>query len=687
MSGKKKKMAVASGGTGRAVPERFRTWSWDDFAQWTDRGSVERGKSYVGNVEDEGMASDGRIVATVHGTHAYATEIRVDADGSVHGRCSCPVGSRCKHTVALILKCIGLLEKGQTLPSLDDDDWRLEELDEDGASDWDDDGDDEWEEEDDAGDDEPEPPRGTVDNLETWLDSLHAAEAKRLLKSIVATHRDVRGELQRRLRNEGAGVSQLLAAARRELEASRRGHYHGYGYGWDDAPCLPDCSKLLGILRELHARKAGRALADFGETFIGEMTEQIESIDDDGEASAEIAPCMDVIAAAVREAPDMTEAEKLRWFADVQARDEYGLCGEDIDPYLHPDAWSPAAWSDLADELTRRLSAASDGTSSYHRDQHLRCLCRALENAGRADEARATRIDHYLREGRADELAKLYLAEGDFAVAWDTAAQAATAAATRAQDTDRATLSDLRLILRDIARRRGDGRLALALQAEDFFVVPSADAFRKLLDAAAPDGLADVLRGPLLRFLETGIRPLAPSGPRRQRNGWPLPPSGVPENLPPRHPADVETGPSILLQIALGEKNPDEILRRWNALPLPTPSPTPRPWWRQDPREEYRFQVADALATDHPVESLRIWDVAIEELLPRTGKHNYEQVSALLCKARKAMKRLGRTAAWTDRIRQIRERYRNRRLFLEILSDHLDAPNPSKPIFGTTRKR
>ena len=68
--------------------------------------SLERGRSYhrSGHVSRLARGRDGRLVAWVQGTHRYATGVEIDrAGGGLDSRCSCPVGQRCKHAVAVVL--------------------------------------------------------------------------------------------------------------------------------------------------------------------------------------------------------------------------------------------------------------------------------------------------------------------------------------------------------------------------------------------------------------------------------------------------------------------------------------------------------------------------------------------------------------------------------------------------------
>ncbi len=680
MAKKNTKKAAKSGEkeAGRGIPERFRTWTWEDFAGWTDARSVQRGKGYVGNVSDVAVGKDGEIIATVSGTRNYVTEIRVDSEGRVEGRCSCPVGHRCKHAVALILKCIEMLESGRTLPPLGEYDWRWARLD----GDDDDMDEEEYEDEDKGGEEDreeegdmPFPPRRTDSGrgaLDAFVESLSATEAKRLLKSIIGNHRDVRAEVERHLRKEQGNAGELLRAARRELASASQ--EFGYSHPWARETFIPDYSKLRKTLERLRALKAGRELAEFGWRLIEETYEQIIGTDDEGETADEVGFCLAVVAAAVREASDIPEEDKLRWFYEMDEKSEYVRFSPEDDPVKHPEQWSPAAWSALADDLARKFATAQqndDEEEDYRREHLLASMTFALEHAGRNEESRMARITYFRQKHRFNALAKVFLGAGNLDEAWDTASRAAHESDGANKGTlDEESLPQLRKTLRDIARARKDERMALAIQAEDFFSNPSASAFRELLAAAEPSGLATVLRASLIHFLETGERPTC-----AKRGGWPLEASGIPEN-----PSDFdEPKARILLEIALMENNPDDILRRWRELPTNLPKVS----WGCQPYDYLSASVADALAVAHPEVSLKIWEDKIRKKLPETGKYAYEQIADLLRKARGPMAALGREVEWESRVRELCGKYKRRRLFVEMLDELLGS---ERPILGS-RKR
>lgn len=83
-----------------------------------------------------------------------------------------------------------------------------------------------------------------------------------------------------------------------------------------------------------------------------------------------------------------------------------------------------------------------------------------------------------------------------------------------------------------------------------------------------------------------------------------------------------------------------------------------------------------------PEVSLEIWEEAIKKKLPETGKCAYEQITDLLRRERGPMAALGREAEWKARVRGLREVYKRRRLFVEILDELLGA---GCPIFGSQK--
>ena len=79
---------------------------------WTDQKMVGRAYGYLEKVEGLSFIEGRGIVAKVHGTEDYYTRVFCDEAGNLESVCSCPVGYRCKHAVAVIICASRKLDKG-----------------------------------------------------------------------------------------------------------------------------------------------------------------------------------------------------------------------------------------------------------------------------------------------------------------------------------------------------------------------------------------------------------------------------------------------------------------------------------------------------------------------------------------------------------------------------------------------
>ncbi len=101
------------------MKRRLLSLTWDELCAWSDPRSVARGKGYLSRVGAPVLFPDGGLVAEVHGSDDYYAKLRVDASGRLEGVCTCPVGVRCKHCVALALTAAKRLKAGDDFPEAD----------------------------------------------------------------------------------------------------------------------------------------------------------------------------------------------------------------------------------------------------------------------------------------------------------------------------------------------------------------------------------------------------------------------------------------------------------------------------------------------------------------------------------------------------------------------------------------
>ena len=96
----------------RLLESKLRDLAAQGLRAWTDSRYIARGRSYLSRVGEPKWTADGGLVAKVRGTHVYTTQLFLDENGELEADCSCPVGGRCKHAVALALYAVQLLRTG-----------------------------------------------------------------------------------------------------------------------------------------------------------------------------------------------------------------------------------------------------------------------------------------------------------------------------------------------------------------------------------------------------------------------------------------------------------------------------------------------------------------------------------------------------------------------------------------------
>ena len=89
---------------------------------WTDGRMVDRGIAYLNRVHD--IVDCGEFLAgRVKGTSDYKTNVFLDGNGELESVCTCPVGHRCKHAIALILAGQQRINAGDAIPVCTDVEW------------------------------------------------------------------------------------------------------------------------------------------------------------------------------------------------------------------------------------------------------------------------------------------------------------------------------------------------------------------------------------------------------------------------------------------------------------------------------------------------------------------------------------------------------------------------------------
>jgi uncharacterized Zn finger protein len=363
----------------------------------------------------------------------------------------------------------------------------------------------------------------------------------------------------------------------------------------------------------------------------------------------------------------------------------------------------------LKSSPAREDRGATDSFSlNYARDRITDWVATALEHAGRDAELRALYESEARASGSYQRLVGFLLEQGHFedAERWALEGIAAT------RDKLPGIAKSLAERLCELAQKRKQWDVVAAHSALKFFSeYPGASTFDELMKAARKAKVEEPVRVAALHFLETGalpyqviVTPPAPAAvkgkstqaPPKKRGAaiqpktkpvatsaeptpaapvrvkieprWPLP---VPDYLIPflDRPGRYNTAPrphlEVLLEMAIAAKRPDEVLRWFEKM-----QSAPRgPGYYQRP---YGDQVAEAVSEAYPERAIAIYTAALNAQLPHAQPSAYESATSYLRKLRPLYESLERAGEWTALVASIREKYRNRPRFMDLL-DGLDG--------------
>jgi uncharacterized Zn finger protein len=683
----------------------WRSLTWDDLDAWTDARSRERGRSYQrsGHVRDLARSQEGKLVAWVQGQERYATTAELlpsAADRFVpSSRCTCPLGiDGCKHGVALVLAYLDALKKGEQIPtaSATDRRWRLlKEASAEGmettAEEFED------EEEDDDYEEEVTIRRGRrrrlphagarpsgtgkpKEEVSAYLEGLPAAELTTYILELADRYPDVARELKNRAVLARGDTAALVRQARKEIrrltaEPAWRNH-------WTDEGELPDYSGLRVLLQQLRQGGQADALLELGESLFESGLAQIEMSHDEGETASGIADCLEVVFAAVPES-SLPDARKLLYVIDMVLRDGYEICHGTEAVLDRP--WPAETWSEVTEELITRLKDSPELTEDtyyerFERDRLTGWLIHSLTQAGRTAEI----LPLYEREARLTGSYERLVAHLIEAKRLEDARRWAQEGIERTRQRYPGIANHLRERIRQLDEQAGDWHSVAAVRAEEFFSRPSLHALDELQKAADKAGCGPQVRAAAMHFLETGARPKFPRAgttqaparrPTRRKAtvaipaspAWPLP---IPADSLLTEKASFEERPhwDVLLNLALVEHRPDEILRWYDQLHAQRRSRS-YGWYGAD---SLTATVAEAVTEAYPERAAELYQQLIEDYVAQTNTSAYEAAAPHLRKLRDLLQRLSRPDDWTAFVQQLRASNRRKRRFLEVL-DRLDC--------------
>jgi uncharacterized Zn finger protein len=648
---------------------------------------------------------------------------------SLESSCTCPVAISCKHAVAVVAEYLQALAEGRGVPLTTEDDPRWADLDHHGPE-----FDDHWDEDDTSWDDDeaevslPHKTRGREgsarpkgahvnwdDKIEQHLRAKTQSELADLVWSLAQRFPQIYQEFRERIALQEGDVERLLAEARREIrqvtsEPAWRNDWTGEGH-------IPDYSKIRHRFERLLELGHADEVVSLGREFIPQGMRQVGESHDEGDTAMAFAECLPVVFQAVTHSR-LSGPKRLLFAIDAEMADGYGVIGEASAAVF--DACSqPEDWSAVADTLAQRLKATpapekpreADFHRSYQRDQITNWIARALQKAGREGELRTLYESEARTTGSYERLVAFLLKKRYFedAERWAREGIAATSAKLPG------IAANLAASLCELAQKRKQRNVVAAHAAQKFFSdYPSPSSFDELVKAAQKAGVEEPIRAAALHFLETGAlpyqvvspphaaapttrtsvkKPTASTRPTASSPeptpalthvkidpAWPLP---VPDYLIPLldRPGRYNSAPrphlEVLLDMAIAAKRPDEVLRWFDKMRSAPKGPG---YWNNPPASADR--VAAAVSAAYPERALEIYLAVLNAQLPHAQQSAYENAVGYLRKLRPLYGALDRASEWTALLGSIRDKYRNRPRFMELL-DGVEG----RTIVQSTRSR
>ncbi len=632
--------------------------TWDDLQKWVGAPILSRGQRYQrnGQVHNLARTSLGGLVAWVQGTRRYATTIESEEKALI-AACTCPYGGICKHAVAVVLDYLEQVKQNRAISTVTEQDQRLRLLESAAEAEERDE-----EEDGDVADEDDErvflrrSRKAAADVLPEFLEQQTKPQLLALLKDLAQRYPDVRQFLQDRHNLSVGAVPKLVKALRAEIAALSE--EPGWSNHWNNEGSIPDYSRVRDRLEALLAQGHADAVVDLGAELLNAGVRQVEMSHDEGETAEEIASCLDIVFRALPHS-SRSPAEQMRWAVEADLSDDYELCrgAKAFWDKSHPTK----AWNALAEHLASRLpqdrSAKNrdDFSDTFRRDRLSNWLILSLERAGRREEIiplcrqEVERTGSYLR--LVEQLKK--------AKRWEEAEEWIHKGIAATEKRWPGIASQLRASFIEMRKREQDWTRVAALQADDFFAEPSLQTFQTLQQAAQRAGVLPAVRAAALHYLETGAvpQPTARMVGEETIPPWPLPDGGLKPAIerPPSHPPMTDT----LIDIAIAEKRPDEVLR-WYDQRKPRPRGWDYGWFAED-------RIAEAVMEAYPDRAVAIWKQLAEKQIALTKPKAYEEAAGYLRKVQRVQKQLGKEQDWQSYLASLRRANERKRRLVQIL--------------------
>ena len=482
-------------------------------------------------------------------------------------------------------------------------------------------------------------------NVKKMISGKSKEELQDILEDIISHFPDAWEYFESRQVVSGGNLKKAVEKIKKDIRTiSSEPGWKNY---WRHDGYTPDYSSVRARLDSLLKDGYADDVLDIGKELLEKGIEQIEMSNDEGETADEIAECVNIVFKALAKS-SLPEDEKILAAINMHLEDSYGICegsGELLQKSYRSDVWSS-----VADKLMKKMSeyppSKTDFSDNYHRDRLTDWIINTLENAKRKDEiiplceqeAKYTssynRLVKRLIDNKNYKDAETWIYEG----------------ITKTQDKAVGIASCLRNKFRELREKEHDWPVVSAIKAEDFFHSPSLSSFQDLLKAASKTEYLAEVRTAAMQYLETGNKP--------KRENWPLPKTGLPEVSEKRSRWDVFPQCNVLIEIAITEKKPDQVIR-WYEI-------------RQKKTDHFYYygkedEIAAAVAKAYPEKAIAIWEKISEKLIAETKPASYEQAGRYLRKLKALLIEEGKGKQWSDYSAELRNINKRKIRFVEIL--------------------
>ncbi|HEY3361333.1 MAG TPA: SWIM zinc finger domain-containing protein [Methanosarcina sp.] len=620
----------------------FKELKWSDLQDWAGGKATAKGIKYQEEerVKEIKCTSSGSLVARVGGTIEYFTEISLK-NGKLSSICTCPVGHDCKHGVAAVLEYLDLIEQGEDVPVVTDEDLLIKRSRRGFAG------------------------SGTSGAYEAEVSSWNPREyleklEKKELIEILTTFAKKDNMLGRYMRDRHSLSSEnpegVIGGIYSELDELWR-ELKSYDFWTYEGEEMPDFSGVQVRLESLLDSGHPEELLDIGKELMDRYKE-IEEYDEEGDIGTQISGCIDVVFRALSQS-SLPAHEKMLYTLELELKDDYSILNE---PALWRENYTQEEWRLFAEALKVRLQKAEKEKdilydSSWERDYVVDRLIEALRKAGLSEEIIPISEIEAEITGNYARLIRELLDSGQKKKAEEWIYRGIK----ELREYKPGTAYELLQTLIEIKEKDENWPFVAALETEDFFRFPQLSSYIKMQKAVIKIGKWPEIREATLKYLRSGELPASQTKNAEELSILPgiIPKTGLLEasSLEKIKPPVLD----LLIQIAIQEDDADEVVRWYEELKI-----------SKGEAEKSRFsileeEIANAIKDRYPSIAIEIWKNIAEDLISKTKVSSYEAASMYLRKIKETLESIGMKEEWDAYLRQIREVNRLKKKLLEIL--------------------